>query len=321
MSNQTSLISLPKSFEHKYRPKKIDDFIFHDEGHKSLLCKYIEDGFFPNSLLFSGPAGTGKTTIARILGRLVDRADFKEIRASRDTGVQQFRDDVELFAASCPHNSPYKIILLDEADGLSSAAKKLLRGFIQDHSQNCRFIFTCNTLSAITTPLRSRTTHFVFKQPSNDQILKYMVDILIKENVIMDENVIQYVLEYIKLYYPDIRKILSTIENNIIDGKLLSPSFIEDSSSEFNEEFLSLLYKKDIRNLITLVKKSLTDDEYEEVFSLIYNHVDKIPNIQQFQIDSIIVLTASHLEKHINFGIPEINVVSLLIKIMGILNE
>lgn len=201
----------------KYRPKTLDDVVLNND-QKMFLQKCLEKDEIPH-LMFYGPAGSGKTTTARILidNLIHSDMDLLFINGSDDNGIQFIRDVVIEFLKTPPVMSNKKIVLLDESDGLTSNSQSILRNAMETYADNGRFIFTCNYPSKIIDPILSRTTIFEMKMMPFEFVVDFIKKILNNESIKFDDNTVEIT---VKSLIPDIRKIVNTIQKNCIDGKL-----------------------------------------------------------------------------------------------------
>jgi len=207
----------------KYRPEKVDDCILPDES-KAMFKGFLEQGEIPN-LLLSGPAGIGKTTIAKALCRELG-ADFYVINGS-DEGrfLDTVRNKAKTFAStvSLTSGSSHKIIIVDEADNTTPDVQLLLRASIEEFQKNCRFIFTCNYKNKIIEPLHSRCSvvDFHIKGKEKAQLasafLKRINSILEQENI---EFELKVVAEVIQKHFPDFRRTLNELQRYASRGKI-----------------------------------------------------------------------------------------------------
>ena len=232
-------------FVEKYRPHNLDNFIG-DNDVRDKIQEYITEGTLQNLLLF-GPAGTGKTSLAKLIVKQLE-SDHLYINASDERGIDTIRDKIIPFASSMGFNG-LKIIILDEADYLTAQAQATLRNVIETFSTSCRFIFTCNYLDRIINPLQSRCVAFGIIPPSKKEVGQHILQICDKEEIKYTKEDLGKI---IITHYPDIRKILNTVQGSIKGGEL-----ILDSKSLVNTDFENKVVAalKNKAKLQTLVKQ------------------------------------------------------------------
>ena len=201
----------------KYRPKTIDDVILNND-QKEFFQKCIAKKEIPH-VIFFGPPGSGKTTLAKILiDCLVESdLDLMALNGSDTTGVDSMRDEIKPFLQSPPMNSRFKIVWVDECDYLSKNAQASLRNMMETYAENGRFILTCNYQSKIIEPLMSRCTQFEMKTIPQDYVINFVKSILQKENIEFSEDTVKLTVSSL---LPDVRKVINTIQKNVKDGKL-----------------------------------------------------------------------------------------------------
>ena len=253
------MITLP--WDIKYSPKSLDGYIFKDEKFKNHFYNLKRI----NSLLFSGTAGTGKTTLAKLLVNHynIDPMDVLFMNASDENGVDIIRDKVKSFISTSAY-SDYKVVICDEADYLSLSAMSVLRSLMLEYVDNASFIFTCNYDNKIMPAIKSRCEEFKFTAFSKDDILEMIATILIDENIKTKLSTLEY---YVDLSYPDIRKTIKTVQQNCVNGRL-----VLTESSEFN--ILKYIQNDDwrgLRNELTTIK----DFDYNNIFETLYKNIDK----------------------------------------------
>ena len=312
-------MAIKQMWVEKYRPKKLEDYIFQDNQQCIQIERLINEGDIPH-LLLCGIQGSGKTTLARILINAlgIDEMDILEINASDKTGIDYIRDTILGFAESFPMGR-YKVIHLEEFDHMSQAAQAMLRVVMEDSADTCRFICTCNYINKIIPAIRSRMQEIHFKAPKDDDVVIKMIDMLDAEHVEFDPDAL---VSYIKQAYPDIRKIINNLQLNTVDNKLMSP---KDSSVGIDYKFklLDLMKVSDIRGIRNLLASSIPSEEIEGVYDFLYQNLTLIekcknnPNVA----DKIILYIADALRGHAITAFPYITIEAALIRIMLVLTE
>ena len=254
-------------FVEKYRPRYLDDFVG-DNTVRTKIQEYLNTGKLQNLLLF-GPAGTGKTSLAKLI---VDQlgADHLYINASDERGIDTIRDKIIPFASSIGFNG-LKIVILDEADYLTAQAQATLRNVIETFSESYRFIFTCNYLDRIISPLQSRCMAFGITPPSKKEDGQHLLHICECEEIkFTKEDLGQVIITH----YPDIRKILNTLQGSLKDNEL-----VLDTKSLKNTDFENRVIKglknktplKDIRQIIA----DSGATQFESLFRCLYDNVEE----------------------------------------------
>lgn len=298
----------------KYRPLTLDGYIFQDPTQRTYLEQIIATGELPN-LMLHGAAGSGKTTIARILIKAleVDEADVLMVDASKDNSVDYIRNVIIPFVESYPLGG-FKVVHLEEFDYMSQAAQGTLR-VSTENSTTCRFIATCNYGNKIIPALKSRFQDISFKTPIEDDVIVRMIDILDAEGVAFDPDVLY---AYIKQGYPDIRKIINNLQKASSGGTLRNPK--EAAVADWRFKLLDLLKACDIRGIQDLTAKEVSQDQIEEVYEFLYRNLKLVPSTADADIYSAAVLTiADSLRAHAVSGLPHITLHACCIKLMQVL--
>ena len=292
----------------KYRPTDLSTYVG-NEHLKEKVKVYLESEDVPHLLLF-GKAGTGKTTLAKIVVNNID-CDYMYINASDENKVDDVRNKIKTFASSVGFKS-LKVIILDECDYLTPNAQAALRNLMETFSKHCRFILTCNYVERIIDPIQSRCQSYKVVPPSKKEVAQQLVDILDKESNLYKLDDVALI---VNAGYPDIRRVINSAQRQIIDGKLT----IDTSSVIQNNYKLQLLEMlsngsklNDIRQLIA--DNSISD--YSELFRLLYDEVDNYGNGKQAEC---IMNIAEAQFQDVNVVDKEINFMSLIIRIMRIL--
>ena len=197
----------------KYRPNKLDNYIG-NQHLKSKVENYLKSGDLPHLLLF-GKAGTGKTTLAKLLVNNIE-CDYLYINASDENNVETVRTKVKNFASTIGFKD-MKVIILDECDYITPNAQAALRNLMETFSKHCRFILTCNYVERIIDPIQSRCQSFQIIPPSRNEVAKHLHKILVKENIMDTPEDIKILVES---GYPDIRRVINSAQRNVVNGKL-----------------------------------------------------------------------------------------------------
>lgn len=296
----------------KYRPKTIDEYIFHTPQQRSMIVKMINDRSIPH-LLFSGPAGGGKTTLAQILIHELEleENDVLIINASDERGIDTFREKIKNFASSCALGA-FKVILLEEADSLTPESQQAMRRFMEEYSNSVRFILTCNYEHKITAPIKSRCQHFQFKASDKNDIAEYLIRILATERIKFDLNLLD---KYITFAYPDIRKIINLIQQNSINGVLQEP-IINEQIGDYKFKLIDLIERDKWIEIRKLVCSNVVAEEWESIYRFLYENLNRAPKFQnKDKWEEGIVIIADHLAKHPLVADPEINAAAMFIRL------
>ena len=294
----------------KYRPTDLSTYIG-NEHLKSKVKLYLENKDIPHLLLY-GKAGTGKTTLAKVITSNID-CDVMYINASDENSVDAVRFKIRSFASTTGFKE-MKVIILDEADYLTPNAQAALRNLMETFSKHCRFILTCNYVERIIDPIQSRCQTYKVVPPSKKEVAQQMVSILNQENCTFE---LDDVATIVNAGYPDIRRVINSAQRQVVDGKLKidTSSIIQNDYKIKLVEMLSSNCKlNDIRKLIA--DNSVSD--YSELFRLLY---DEVETYGKDKVTECILAIAGGQYQDVNVVDKEINFVSTLIKIKRILGE
>jgi DNA polymerase III delta prime subunit len=295
----------------KYRPNNLDTYIG-NEHLKDKVSAYLESGDLPHLLLF-GKAGTGKTTLAKILVNNIE-CDYLYINASDENNVETVRTKVKNFASTMGFKD-YKVIILDECDYITPNAQAALRNLMETFSKHCRFILTCNFVERIIDPIQSRCQSFQIIPPSKKEVAKHTHDILLKENIMSDMNDLKVLIDS---GYPDIRRVINAAQRNVVKGKLKldTTSIIQN---DYKLKLLKILKTQDKKNGFKEIRQLLLDNkitDFADLFRLLYDEVD---DWGKGHVAECILIIARYELSDGQVPDKEINAMAMLIELLGVI--
>lgn len=296
----------------KYRPKTVDQYVFRDTHQRSQVESWIKDGSIPH-LLLSGAAGIGKTTLAKVLINELGIEDYDvlEINASRENNVETVRDKIINFVQMIPFG-PFKVVLLDEADYLTPNAQAILRGVMETYSNHSRFILTCNYPNRIIPAIHSRCQGFHVEKTDQTEFTARVATVLVEENVEFDLDVLD---TYVKSTYPDLRKCINMVQQNITEkNELAAPLTNDGNSADYKIEMVELFKRGRIQEARKLLCGKIRPEEMEEVYTWLYQNVDLLGDTEEKK-DSAILIIKQGLCDHTICADSEINLSAVLIKL------
>jgi DNA polymerase III delta prime subunit len=298
----------------KYRPTKVSETILPKEL-KETFQKVVDGGELPN-MLFSGTAGTGKTTIARAMCEELG-LDYIIVNGSEEGNIDTLRGKIKQFASSVSLSGGYKVVILDEADYLNpQSTQPALRGFIEEFSKNCRFILTCNFKNRIIEPLHSRCSNYEFNFSKKvlsqlcGQFMNRMTNILANENVKYNPDTLA---QLIMKHAPDWRRVLNEAQRHSISGQLETAAIINDTNGNYSILFTSLK-EKDFKKMRSWVVNNM-DVEPAAIFRGIYDSM--IEHVQPHSIPQLVLILADYQYKNAFVADHELNLVACMTEIMA----
>ena len=293
----------------KYRPSSMDTYIG-NEHLKSKVSIYLESGDLPHLLLF-GRAGTGKTTLAKLLVNNID-CDYLYINASDENSVDVVRDKVKNFASTLGFQE-MKIIILDECDYITPNAQAALRNLMETFSKHCRFILTCNYVERIIDPIQSRCQSFQIIPPDRKQVAQHLSNILDNENVKYE---LDNVVTIVNGGYPDIRRVINGAQRQVVNNELVidKNTIIQN---DYKLQVLEILEKQDKKNSFKNIRQLLADSkvtDFSDLFRLMFDTVD---DWGKGHIAECILILSKYQQSDAVVVDKEINIMAMFVEIIG----
>jgi len=298
----------------KYRPKTIQETILPDDL-KETFQKIVDSGEIPN-MLFTGTAGLGKTTVARAICNELG-LDYIVINGSEEGNIDTLRGKIKQFASSVSLSGGYKVVILDEADYLNpQSTQPALRGFIEEFSQNCRFILTCNFKNRVIEPLHSRCGVYEFNVKTNkdratlgQQFFSRCRDILRNEGIEYNGKT---VANLVMKHFPDFRRGLNELQRGSIGGSITTDIIVEDNSKY--SDLYKHLKDKDFKKMRQWVVNNI-DLEPASIFRGVYDSVEG--NVKPESVPQLILILADYQYKNAFVADHELNLVACLTECMA----
>ena len=296
----------------KYRPATIDECIL-DESLKTTFKQIIKSGELPN-MMFTGSAGIGKTTVARALCNEMG-LDHIIINGSEDGNIDTLRGKIKQFASTVSLQGGYKVVILDEADYLNpQSTQPALRGFIEEFSNNCRFILTCNFKNRIIEPLHSRCSVYEFNTGSKAimaaQFMERLKTILTTEHIKFEDRV---VAELIMKHMPDWRRVLNECQRYSVSGTIDAGILVTLSETSIKALMVDLK-KKNFKGMRKWVVDNI-DMESAKLFRMIYDNM--LEYVDPSYIPQLVMTLADYSYKDAFVADHELNTVACLTEIMS----
>ena len=295
----------------KYRPSSIDTYVFRDDKQKQQVSGWLGDGALPH-LLFSGAPGTGKTTLAKVLLHEldVDPMDILEINASNENNVDTIRNKITNFSSTMPFGD-MKYVLLDEADYITPNGQAALRGVMEMYHTSCRFLLTCNYAQRIIPALHSRCQGFHIEKLDINEFTARIATICIQENVQLDGETLD---TYVQATYPDLRKAINLVQQNVVEGILQKPQDGDSATSDWMLSAIDMFKSGNYKGARTLICSQARPEEYDDVYKFMYRNLD-LWGTTDLQQDQAVVIIRNGMAKSSLCADPEINLSATLIEL------
>ena len=295
----------------KYRPNTLDTYIG-NEQLKDKVKHYLDSGDLPHLLLF-GKAGTGKTTLAKLLVNNID-CDYLYINASDENNVETVRSKVKNFASTMGFKD-YKVIILDECDYITPNAQAALRNLMETFSKHCRFILTCNFVERIIDPIQSRCQSFQVIPPNKNDVAKHLHNILTQEGVGYEREDLGII---VNSGYPDIRRVINGAQRQSIGGRLSidKQSIVEN---DYKMKLLEILKTQDKKNAFKNIRQLMADSkvtDFADLFRLLYDEVD---GYGRGHVADCILIVGKYQLSDSQVVDKEINAMAMIIEILSVI--
>lgn len=308
----------------KYRPTTLDEYVWKDKAQRQKVEQWLREGALPH-LLLSGVSGTGKTSLAKLLMRLlgIPSGDILTIYASRERKIDEVQDRVVNFAQTWALNDTgFKYVIMDEADSLSLLAQKFLRSEMETYEKSCRFILTCNYPEKIMPAIRGRMQEMKFAALDYDDFIARVGEVLVKEDVQFD---VEHLLGYVEMNYPDLRKTIGMIQQyTMIDAEtgarsLQPPPSAEEQTNgkDYLLEMAASFRAGRFNEARTMIVQQAQVEEYPDIYRYFYKNLDLWGPSADQQDDALLAIRRA-LVNHALVADPEINLAACLCELSRI---
>lgn len=300
-----------------FRPKTIADYVWRDDRQREIVESWIKNKDLP-SVVFSGSAGTGKSSLINVLLHELNVKDGDVLykNASEETSIDMIRESVINFASTIPWGD-FKVCILEEADALSKSAQNSLKRVIEDYSDTCRFVFTTNNPHKIDPALHSRCQGFHIDSLKEDEFLLRLAYILDQNDIDYDADVL---ISYVKATMPDLRKAIGLVQMNSKSGTLLPPSSDSVAKLDYMVVVTEMFRKGQIQQARETLVSNASQEDYIEIYRYLYRNLSYWGNTQEKQDDALLIIRDGMVNDSM-VADREINLSATLIQLKQIYNS
>ncbi len=272
-----------------HRPRTFDEYVWRDPQMRQKVEEWVSQGGLPH-LLLSGVSGTGKTSLALLLLRVmqIPNEDILKINASRERKIEDLQDKIVSFIGAWAFNpSGLKYVLLDEADRLSPLAQEMLRNEMETYADNCRFIMTCNYPNKIRPALHGRLQEIKFSTLDSEDFIVRAHSVLTAEGVQFEDDTL---LAYYEKTYPDLRKCIGLLQQNTLNGVLNPPRTDDEATQDYLLQAVELFKRNKFIEARKMIVEQADPDEYESLYRWLYQNIALFGSTQDQQDEALIAI-------------------------------
>lgn len=273
----------------KFRPSTLDEYVWRDPEQRKKVEEWVAEGVLTH-LMFSGVSGTGKTSLAKLVLKLlkIPSGDILEIPASRERKIDDIQERIQSFVSTWALNETgVKYILLDEADAMSPLAQKMLRTDMETYADVCRFIFTCNYPEKIIPAIHGRCQGFAFKTLDYNDFTARVGEILVNEGIAFD---VETLLTFVEATYPDLRKCINAVQQHCREGTLQRFVSEDSGTKDYLTEMVSLFANGRYLDARKLIVGQAQAEEYPDIYRFLYRNLELWGDTQQQQDEALLII-------------------------------